>query len=921
MLKLWTVIIGLIVLVIGILLWRESSPGPVEALRRARTALDARNYESAERWGRHALGADPDSAEGARIVAVAAMETGRTAEAERLFEQAIAADPKFEPARKGLVELLYRQGRSWDARPHLRRIVREGEPEPAHLLLALSPDELPRFDPSFLQTCEAAAPDDPLPRLRLAREKLRTGDPDAAYDLLRRLADETESMEVSAWLGTSLVLREDLDGIVRWNAGLSDEAAEHPRIWNVRGTWARRSGQPEAAARCFWESVRREPNDRSAVSQLVVVLTELDHDRVDVFHRWMERLVELENLVRWEKASLNPGAFPEVPRILEEMGRRYEARAWYDAALWDGFDHPEVVAARDRLTDELGPDSPWSANPADEVDLSGYPVPDWPEVDEGGGPASRQPPVEPSRIRFADATADVNVDFTFHSDADPTDAKHYLSEWDGGGAAVLDFDGNGEPDLYLTQGSEWPETTAESPLDQLLRNVGGRYEAVTESADVREDRYSQGVTVGDIDQDGFPDVFVANVGPNRMFLNNGDGTFTDITEDAGVAGGDDEWSSSCVLADLDGDTLPDLYVVNYLEAASLAGCPRRPSCAPTTFEGAQDRLYLNNGDGTFRDATEESGVVRPNGKGLGVLAIDLDGTGRLDLFVANDTTANFLFVNRAEEGPLLFDERAIARGLAYDADGLTQSCMGIAVADVNGDETLDLFVTNFVDEANTLYVQEEFGLFEDRTAGAGLRAKGFPMLGFGTQFLDADLDGDPDLVVANGHVNPFLDRGAMRPQCFENVGEGRFEEVTSAGPYFDRRLLGRPLARLDWNRDGRDEFVVTHIDAPAVVLVNETPTDNHFLALELVGTRSERDAIGTRVRVRSGDRTWAMQLTAGDGYQSSNERRLLFGLGDRDTIDEVTIQWPSGGTDELRGLTVDTRYVVVERGGARIVAE
>ena len=517
-------------------------------------------------------------------------------------------------------------------------------------------------------------------------------------------------------------------------------------------------------------------------------------------------------------------------------------------------------------------------------------------------------------------------------------------QFTGGGVGVLDYDRDGWPDLYFTQGGHWPLEDANPPFDLLYRNRQGEsFEDVTAAVGIWEVDYSQGLAVGDVDADGWDDLFVANVEVNRLFHNNGDGTFREITDDAGIR--DSAWSTSAVCADFNGDGLPDLYVVNYLTGPDLASriCHRadgRPrGCTPHELDAADDQLLLNLGDGRFQDVSRQAGILAAGGKGLGVLAADFDSSGRLSLFVSNDTTANFFFQNESPAqgtvptsgtvpqgqpaGTLAdadmphFQESAIVVGLAFDYEGRSQACMGIAAGDANGDGKLDLFVTNYFDEYNTLYLRQEGTLFLDSILNSGLRDAGLKQLGFGTQFLDADLDGWPDLVVANGHVEDETDRGIslhMPTQFFHGTGHGRFAEVDASelGPWFEGNYLGRGLARLDWNRDGKQDFVVSNLDSPAALLTNTSERCGGFLALELVGTKSARAPIGATVCVQtSSGRLQTQQLTAGDGYQASNQKQLVFGVGDERQVD-ITIRWPSGLIETFNNMDTSQAWLVIE---------
>ena len=400
--------------------------------------------------------------------------------------------------------------------------------------------------------------------------------------------------------------------------------------------------------------------------------------------------------------------------------------------------------------------SDWNIRPAE------YPLPDWSSlvVKERVQPASSTG----GTVRFADRAKALGLNFLFHNGADPASGTAYMFELSGGGVGVLDFDGDGWPDLYLTQGCHWPVNDRQTKqLDRLFRNVRGeRFEDVTAVAGLVENGLSQSASIGDINADGFQDVYVGNIGANRLWLNNGDGTFRDATESAGVAG--DDWTASAAFGDLNGDGLQDLYVVNYLSGPDVytrkcfhpAGDRVPLQCSPTLFPAAQDRLYQNLGDGRFADVTSEAGIVAPNGKGMAVVMADFDGSRRLNVFVANDTTACFYFMNRVDQpgGPLRFVEQGVQTGLAYDAAGNAKSSMGVAAGHANQDGSLDLFVTYFTRELNNLYLHQLGDVWIDSIRESGLAEPGYAMMGWGTQFLDGDLDGLDDLFVANGDLYP-----------------------------------------------------------------------------------------------------------------------------------------------------------------------
>ena len=376
--------------------------------------------------------------------------------------------------------------------------------------------------------------------------------------------------------------------------------------------------------------------------------------------------------------------------------------------------------------------------------------------------------------------------------------------------------------------------------------------------------------------------------------------------------------------------MPEIYDVNYLKGDDLfdrvckSADGRVELCAPLEFVPEQDRLLSNLGNGSFEDRSTESGITADGGRGLGVIVANFDRANRLSLFVANDESRNFFFQNVGDENvaagsksSLRFEERGLRSGLAMGENGWNQACMGVAAGDINEDGLLDLFVTNYFNESNCLYVQQADCCFRDLSRQSGVREPGYGMLGFGTQFLDGELDGLPDVVVANGHIEDRTDQGIpyrMRPQYFQNRGAGEFVESAAGSPgqFFTKERLGRGLVRLDWNRDGLDDFAVSHLASPSSLVTNVTPSHGSFLTIRLRGTKSSRDAIGAQVTVIVGDRRLVRQLVAGDGYQASNQRQLIFGLGDAAAVESLQIRWPSGVEQSWSELPINAEFLVLE---------
>ncbi len=870
----------------------------------------------------------PDSVSGQFGAGEVLVHKGRLSDGEQRLRRALACDPNHPHSHFRLAYLLGITGRRWESVPHIMRLVRSGPFSAEHLILAGDAERV-LDEHALLATARDTAPDDPLPMLGQARIALVNNELlEARRLLLRVVALLPSENEAQARLGEVLLEMDRDDEFLQWHARLLPNAEEHPEIWVVRGRWFLKQGELRTAARCFWEAVVRDPDHRLANYRLGTTMTALDDPaRADPFLKRAETLQHLSTVL--DGLFSNPHdavAMRKASLLAESLARVWDAWGWARLALEE---EPQLDWAREvtaRLGPALGPALPRTLpehNPARQVDLSSFPLPQWkPNGELPGAPRHVTP--RKVQVRFADVAAEAGIHFVYFNSADPETPGARIFETTGGGVAALDYDGDAWPDLYFTQGCPWPfDVEAGNYRDRLFRNLGnGRAADVTDAAGLGDEAYSQGISVGDYDNDGFPDLYLANIGGNRLYRNNGDGTFADVTVPAGLRS--DRWTTSCLIADLNGDSCPDIYDVNYCAGDKIftllcGGEGGLRSCSPRAFDAAADQVYLGRGDGTFEDVSESSGIDVLNGYGLGIVAADFDGSGRLSLFVANDEVANFYFVNQTARrgGRLKFGEQALAAGLAFDADGSSRANMGVAAGDADGNGLLDLYVSNFYNEADTLYLQQPGGTFVDMTRPAGLRGPTFTPLGWGTQFLDGELDGLPDLVLTNGHIDDLRKVGQpyeMSPQYFANAGGGQFVEITAAslGKFFEGKYLGRGLARLDWNRDGLEDFAVSHIASPAALVVNRTTGAGHFLALQFRGVTCDRDAIGTTVRISAGGRTATAQLTAGDGYQASNERRLVIGLGDATHVDGLHVRWISGMEQTYRDISADADLLLIE---------
>ena len=846
--------------------------------------------------------------------------------AETQLRRALAIDPELLYAHDRLAYLLGVEGRRWESLPHLFELLRAGQGSMEMLMLLGNRQAV--LEPSGeLERFRQADPDDPMPLLGEARLALgRTRIAEAKRLLKEVLEKDPRQIEAQAELGKLLLANADPE-LAEWLVEGALVAEAHPDVWATRGLWAKQRGDEKGASRCFWEALQRDPGHLAATYQLAVTLEALGDS--DAGRQLGDRAARLQKLCGVMDLLFsdrgNMDLLRSAAELTESLGCIWEAWGWHRVILTVD---PQASWAQEglrRLQTALQNGPPLvldAANPAKQLDLSNFDLPRW---DAGvSSPPPSQPEAPNYRAAFANLASQAGIDFRYFAGSDSFEDGRHMQQFTGGGVAVLDYDADGWPDIYLTQGCRWPPQPGQSEyLDRLYRNRGdGTFEDVTECSLLAEDRFSQGVAAGDFNNDGFADLYVANVGGNRLYLNQGDGTFRDETAAAGIAG--QTWTTSCLLADLNGDGLPDVYDVNYVQGDNVyqRTCDengRRRTCSPTIFEPQADRFYLNLGDGRFEEQTAAAGLNASGGNGLGAVAADFDGSGRLSLFIANDQDANFFFVNQIPRpgGAPRFAEQGVLSGLAYDAEGKAQACMGVAAGDVNDDGRLDLFVTNFYQESNTLYLQDASGLFADATAASGLRGPSYEMLGFGAQFIDGELDGYQDLVVANGHVDDFTHQQLpyhMPPQYFRGQGYGKFEERPAAelGEYFQGKYLGRGLARLDWNRDGREDFIVSHLDAAAALVTNTSAETGHYLAVQLRGVKSSRDAIGAVVTLECAGRRRTQWLAAGDGYQASNQKQLVFGLGPERRAEKLQIRWPSGLTQEFADLAGDQALIFVE---------
>ena len=526
-----------------------------------------------------------------------------------------------------------------------------------------------------------------------------------------------------------------------------------------------------------------------------------------------------------------------------------------------------------------------------------------------------------TQVQFVDVTHEAGIHWKH---VDGRSGQKYPMEILGSGAVFFDYDADGDPDLYLVNGAPLPGyIVSEIPVNCLYQNNGdGTFTDVTQAAGVGNKGYGHAGAVGDYNNDGYLDLYITNFGKNCLYRNNGDGTFTDVTDTAGVS--DPRWSTGCSFADYDNDGNLDLYVVNYIvfsldEENPWCGLKEkgiRAYCKPDNFTAQSDTLYRNNGDGTFTDVTKSTGIHNPNGKGLGVAWGDYNNDGYADIYVANDSTENFFYQNL---GNGKFTEIGFMIGVALSENGEVENGMGTAFGDWDNDGWIDLTVTNYTDQTNTFYHNDGDGFFTDSTTTTKTAKITYQYVGWATAFVDIDNDGYEDVFVANGHLHDNLrelgQEGSygQRNLLFQNMQDDTFTEVSqSLGAGLNLEDVSRGATFADYDLDGDIDILVTNSNTSPRLLRNDGGNRNNWFQIQLYAKNSSPDAIGARVKVTTGELTQIREVKSGDGYLSQRELKLHFGIGKHQTIDKIEVHWVSGAKQTVEGVTANQVLVIKE---------
>lgn len=898
-------------------------------------------------------------------------KAGQTTQAaeplEKLLDQHAGALTLADSTRahRQLAEQYNVAGRRLEAAPHLQWLARNGQSREMELFAMIA------YGDPFINTVSPAIdrsmPDTQasLVRAKVLRHEAKLTEAKAWVEALA--ARFPESAAIAAFRGRIYADLHDVEKLVQWHSELPAGIEEEPEYWFAAGVLMNQQLHPKEAVRCFLEAVQLDPTDRFSYLELSRTFTSLGHD--DVAECARQKFEWLSDSIRLGYSfGKHAGTQAELNRmadLLRDLHRDAESIGWRLLALERFGGSPseigELVAQRSslppisNLTTGLGSNSTAEAEPdtavpdqSDELFVTcGLKISAWPSPAELSGD-TRDSAVEPARstaptasvrspIQLVDIAAEIGIDFQYLNGADMASERVLLHQLTGGGIGVIDIDRDGWPDLYLTQAGGDAFDAQGSQPNRLLRNLGGqRYLDVTSFTQTGDRGYGQGVAVADLNQDGFADLVVANIGPNRVYINQGDGTFQERELPAWQV--DSQWTTSIACGDLTGDGLPEIVEVNYVDdPASLTNfcTPNNAFCNPSNFEPAYDRIWQVRSDGRIiaGDALRSKNV-KP-GYGFAAIIANTDGRIGNELLVANDSVANHFWLSQPvadsvtatdenvdAAGKFRLIESAQLRGCATGLLGQHQGCMGIASGDFDRNGRIDFHITNFWDQPADLYLQDTRGFFVHSSVNRGLDETTKHTVAWGTQAVDFDRDGWLDLAVLNGHVvnrhrpsQPYQ----MRPQLFAGGGNG-FQLLTPGelassthanDNYWNRETLGRTMAVLDWNGDLKPDLICNHLDARTALLENRTAGGNG-LQIELVGTESERDAIATEVTVVCGRDRFTSWRVGGHGFLCSNEPLLDFGLGSHGKIDEVLVKWPSGAQQSFSGIVPNQRYLLME---------
>ncbi len=857
------------------------------------------------------------------------VKSGRVFDAIEVLKTFVQRFENVPDARFDLAGLASMVGMPEAAIPSLRWLFQHNQGDMESLLLMANPARS-EADLGFCNELLLRSGDDI--RLRYAAARMHAKELDWAK-VLESLAPVVEHhpkfVPGLVLYGRALVELDRISDLDDWSIGLPPNIEGSPEYWIVIGKWAEASGSPEQAVEAFLTAERLDSACRpDYLDGLYHSLVELGMgEEAALVEKKMDQRVRLRDAfnVYLGRDSQSQTAAIAVAEAMAELGRIWEAEAWARHAIALRSEPATDLKNRYlKIRSALTADTPWVIDEQRlasviELDVIEATTGDLAKSFKRGHKNTARHQTKSRCPSFRDESQALGFEHTCKLSADAEVNGHWLHQSSGGGIAVLDFDLDSHPDIVVANLDGEP-LKANSTSNALYRNIGDRFIAVGTRADYVDEGFAQGIAIGDLNADGFDDIFDANIGQNRMFINNGDGTFREVAKEIGMT--DESWTVSAAIADVDGDGNADVYATNYCDGNEPFERPclengRNSACAPLLFDAQKDRIWKGDGDGTLTDMTSRWMSQSVTGRGLGVIVANLDERPGLDVYVANDMTANHLWSSETKDGKFTLTDLASVRGVGVNAKSQSQASMGIALGDADDDGDFDLYLTHFSNEYHTYYEQVRPGFWRDRSFQRGLAQPTIHLLGFGTQWCDFDNDGAKELIVTNGHIDDFHQSNVsyrMPGQVFRRTLNGRWEECerTALGDYFREDHLGRALAIADLDCDGRKDVLVTHLYEPVAMLMNRTPNVGKTIAFTLKSSRTHRDAIGAVVTVKLRDRTMVSMLAAGDGYMCSNQRQVFFGLGELADIESVSVQWPCGETQTYEGLTPDSEYLLVE---------
>ncbi len=845
--------------------------------------------------------------------------------AEADLRRAEELSPDSPQVQRVMAQFFNAQGRRIEASRHVRQLIRMKNiqhPEVLSLVDLRGPFPLSSF--------EVYTRDAPLSLFGLGdlRYQYSTSRSEPAGLLNRAKQLTTQFPESAAAMAFRLRMLADLNRIEEVRvllADLPDGMRQHDEFWFAVGTLLSSDNEDRLAIGAFCQALVCNPTDRESLRSMIACSTRIGES--DTALLLGKRLAELDKVFRIAKdADAEQARW--ISQTLQDQVRPWEAAAWlmHSGKMSGSLQQliPELNHREQVIVQWEQSASSAQVQKARVERILGFSVDQWPAPEMSF--LTRKRTLEanmdtPAVLAFEDIAASVGIDTTFVSGFPLDGGAFAVHEVNGGGLAAFDYDLDGRCDIYVVQSGGDPRVPDSATANQMYRLLPNQqFQDVTVSSLTGDRKFGQGVCAGDLNQDGFPDLLVANIGPNVIYLNQGDGTFkeaSELFEDNPF-----QWTSSLGLADLDGDHLPDLVEINYVDdtdAFDLRCADNYIDCQPQDFRKCPDRVLLADAKGHLVPNAAFSQASPVARLGFGLVMANFDNKHGNDFFISNDGDFNHYWQSQpmlsSDSGAFGLVEVGNLKGCSVGRAGKSQACMGIASGDFDRNGTLDLHVTNFASEPVNLFLQTTNGIFVDEVSRKGLAVSSFSSLGFGTQAADFDNDGWLDLAVLNGHVYdaraesvPFR----MLPQLFEGSRNGfQLHAPEEAGDYWNSKKLGRTLATLDWNHDGRIDLIASHLDQPISLLQNNSVVQN-WLQVELVGTTSEREAIGAQIQIVAADERWTGWQTGGDGLMCSNEPLIHFGIGDVKQPVRIEVLWPSGLRTTLDDVPVNRSYLVVE---------